>query len=127
MSIAYWCLLAGGLFLFLCVGIAKANSAYDNADPRRPDLYRGLAGRAHAAHHNGFEAFPLFAVAVLVASHGSPQASIFFLDTLAIAWVVLRIVYLVAYLGNQPLLRSTVWSFALVVSVAIFTIPAWHA
>ena len=59
MSIAYWCLLAGGLFPYLYVGIAKANSAYDNADPRRLDQYVGLAQRAHAAHHNSFEAFSL--------------------------------------------------------------------
>ena len=127
MSIAYWCLLAGGLFPYLCVGIAKANSAYDNADPRRPDQYVGLAQRAHAAHHNSFEAFPLFAVAVLVASHGSPQASIGLLDALAFVWIILRIAYLAAYLGKQASLRSVVWSLALVVSVAIFTIPAWHA
>ena len=127
MSIAYWCMLAGALFPYVCVAIAKANSTYDNTDPRHPDQYLGLAKRAHAAHHNGFEAFPLFAVAILVASHGSPHTSIGLLNVLAVGWLGLRVAYLAAYLGKQALPRSVIWSLSLVTSVAIFTMPAWHA
>lgn len=126
MSIAYWCVLAAAVMPYLTVAVAKARSSYDNRDPRAAGTYEGLAYRAHSAHQNGFEAFPFFAVAVLVASAGSAHAVIGPLNALALVWLALRLVYIAAYLLDRPSLRSLAWIAGLIVMVAIFTLPAWH-
>ena len=126
MSLAYWCVLAAAVLPYFTVAIAKATSPYDNANPRRGDMYSGAANRAHAAHANGFEAFPFFAAAVFTASGGAPHASIALLNILCIAWIVLRIAYTAAYLGDYSSLRSVIWIVGLFLTVAIFTMPTWH-
>jgi uncharacterized MAPEG superfamily protein len=129
MSIAYWCVLAAALLPSFTVAIAKGKGrgAYDNRDPRAVGTYKGLAYRAYAAHQNGLETFPFFAIAVLVASGGAVHAVIPVLDALALAWIGLRLAYIAAYLLDRPNLRSIVWVIALFLTVAIFTLPAWHA
>lgn len=126
MSIAYWCVLAAALIPYLTVGIAKRAGRYDNANPRAPGTYDGLALRAHSAHENGFETFPFFAVAVLVASGAAPDAHLPALDALALAWLALRLVYVGVYLANLASLRSLVWAAAFLLTIAIFTMPLWH-
>jgi uncharacterized MAPEG superfamily protein len=108
------------------VAIAKGLARPDNRDPRKPGTYAGLSYRAHSAHQNGLETFPFFAVAVLVASGGSPHAAIAILNTLALGWVGLRLVYCLAYVSDRANLRSVAWIIGLFISVAIFTLPAWH-
>ena len=127
MALAYWCMLAAAVLPYLSVAVAKALGDYDNADPRSPDSYRGLALRADSAHKNGLEAFPFFAVAVLVASGGSPHMTIPLLDTLAFVWLGLRIAYLAVYLAGYASVRSVIWVVGFFLTVAIFTMPAWHA
>ena len=126
MSIAYWCVLAAALLPYLTVALAKAFGTYDNANPRAPDAYKGFAGRADGAHKNGFEVFAFFAVAVLVASAGAPRLVIPLLDDLALVWLALRFVYLAAYLGGFASCRSVVWVAGWGLTIAIFTMPAWH-
>lgn len=126
MSLAYWCVLFAAVLPYLMVGVAKALGSYDNANPRAPDAYKGFALRAHSAHQNGFEAFPFFAAAIFVASAGSPYRSIVLLNTLALIWIALRLVYTIAYLGNQASLRSVVWIAGFFLTIAIFTMPVWH-
>ena len=126
MSIAYWCVLAAALLPSFTVGIAKGLSPYDNRDPRAPGTYTGLAYRAYGAHQNGLETFPFFAIAVLVASGGSAHATLAILDGLALAWIALRLAYIAAYLLDRPSLRSVLWVGALLTTVGIFTLPAWH-
>jgi uncharacterized MAPEG superfamily protein len=128
MSIAYWCVLVAALLPYFTVGVAKGKDrgAYDNADPRKAGTYSGLAHRAHGAHQNGFEAFPFFAAAVFVASAGSPHLESALLDGLALGWIALRLLYTWAYLGNRPSARSLIWVAGLLLTVAIFTMPAWH-
>jgi uncharacterized MAPEG superfamily protein len=127
MSAAYWCMLAGALLPYVTVGIAKALGTYDNANPRKSENYSGMALRAQSAHYNAFESFPLFAVAVLVASAGSAHLANATLDTLAIAWLVLRLVYIAAYLLDRATARSVIWTAAHVVAIVIFTMPAGRA
>jgi uncharacterized MAPEG superfamily protein len=126
VSLAYWCVLLAGLMPYLSVSVAKGRSRYDNRDPRKPGLYTGLAYRAYSAHQNGFEAFPFFAAAVFVASHGDAKASIGLLNGLAVLWVACRVGYVAAYLGDRSNLRTVVWMTAFFLTVAIFTMPVWH-
>lgn len=125
MSLAYWCVLVAAILPYLTVGLAKSRAPYNNSDPRAP-IFKGLAGRAHAAHQNGFEAFPLFAVAVLVASGGAAKQTVPLLDGLAVLWVLLRVAYVAAYVGDKPSLRSLIWTAGFIDALAIFTMPAWH-
>lgn len=120
MTIAIACVLAAGLMPFVLAGIGKAaGPRYDNRLPRQWESgLQGLPQRAIAAHQNAFEAFPLFAAAVLVALHNeAPQARV---DQLALAFIGLRVVYSSFYLANQATLRSLSWLAALIVCVALF-------
>src|SRR5207249_4652494 len=85
----------------------------DNRAPR-PSLesLSGWRQRADWAHRNHFEAFPTFAAAVLVAklTH-APQT---WIDQLAGAFVLLRVIYTALYVAGQATLRSIVWSLGLI-------------
>jgi uncharacterized MAPEG superfamily protein len=126
MTIALWCMLVAAILPILTVGIAKAaGGSYDNHDPRgRAAMYEGLAKRAHAAHLNAYEAFPLFAAAVLVAElKGGPRGIV---DALALAYVAGRIAYSAAYILDWPSLRSIVWSLSFFCAIGIFVSPLWR-
>ena len=119
MTTAYWCVLFAGLLPYVATLVAKGGTRFDNRQPRawlsRQTDWRA---RAHAAQLNGFEAFPLFAVAVVVAHLlGAPQPRV---DALAILFVVARVGYLGAYLADLHWLRSAVWFVGIGSAVAIF-------
>ncbi len=127
MTIANWCVLAACVLPVLTVGLAKASSAklsrkegrYDNNNPR--EWAKGLTGwqqRANAAQNNGFEALPLFVAAVLLAQQAhADQARI---DTLALVFIALRLMYIAAYLMNLGALRTLFWSGGVAACVALF-------
>jgi uncharacterized MAPEG superfamily protein len=119
MNTSYWCILVAGLLPFVATVIAKSGMRFDNRNPRDwLARQEGWRRRANAAQQNGFEAFPLFAAAVLVAHQThAPAARI---DMLALAFVGLRVGYLAAYLADLAPLRSLLWMAALGCSVALF-------
>jgi len=120
MHIALLCVLIAGLMPYLWTTVAKvAGPRYDNRDVRGWQArLTGLPHRATAAHLNSFEAFPLFAVAVLAAYLAGADAQRTML--LAVAFVGLRLAYGLVYLLDIAALRSLVWFAALGCSVAIF-------
>ena len=125
MSIALWCVLFMGVLPIVVGGISKKlGGNYDNNDPRGQALgYKGMAKRAYAAHQNSFEAFSLFAVAVLVAEmKGAPRGTV---DVLALAVVGFRLSYVAAYMTDKSVVRSIVWVLALLATIAIFISPLW--
>jgi uncharacterized MAPEG superfamily protein len=96
---------------------------FDNSKPRDPGFYaEPLAARALGAHQNGIEAFPFFAVAVLLAEFraGPPHL----IDELAVLFLIVRIAYVLTYLGDRPTLRSILWSLGFAINAAIFFMPA---
>jgi uncharacterized MAPEG superfamily protein len=118
MATAYWCILIAAFLPYVWVTIAKgAGERYNNRDPRgwqsRQDNPRSQ--RANAAQFNAFEAFAPFAAAVLMAQAAGVDASR--ISQLAIAFVVLRVLHGLFYIGNIHALRSLVWfgGFACVV------------
>lgn len=119
MTTAFWCVLVAGLLPYLATVSAKAGARFDNFHPRAwLNALSGWRARAHAAQLNGFEAFPLFAAAVIIASiRHAPQARV---DELAVAFVGLRIGYFAAYLANLAWLRSLLWLGGIGCAVAIF-------
>src|SRR4249919_2174956 len=93
MQTALICVLIAGLMPYLWTTVAKiAGPRYDNRNVREwQSRLSGLAQRAHAAHLNSFEAFPLFAAAVLAAmvvgTDGKRVAM------LSVGFVVARLLY----------------------------------
>ena len=124
MTIAEWCVFgAVALYLLTIVPVKWIGfRRYDNAKPRDPAFYDDpIRARALGAHQNGIEAFPFFAVAVLLAEFRvGPQRLI---DDLAILFLIVRIAYVFTYLGNRPRLRSILWNIGFAINVAIFFMP----
>lgn len=128
MTTAFWCILAAALMPYACFGITVNRSrgsdgrrVRDNRNPRDfPNIIQGVAKRAWGAQLNSFEAFPLFAAAVIVAylAH-APQPQI---DILAVLWVVARIAYVAFYLGDRARLRSSVQFVSLACVLALFVV-----
>jgi uncharacterized MAPEG superfamily protein len=123
MTTAYWCVLVAGLLPYLATVTAKAGARFDNRHPREwLARQTGWRARANAAQLNGFEAFPLFAAAVLVAHQvGAPQGRV---DMLALTFVAARLAYLACYLADVHWLRSVAWFVGIGSAVAIFVAGA---
>jgi uncharacterized MAPEG superfamily protein len=125
MTLADLTLLAAVLLTIGTIGFAKyAGPGFDNADPRDPAFYRDpFRARALGAHQNGFEVFPFFAAAVILSEFRHvPQGT---LNWLAVAFILLRVVYVALYLGNKPSARSAVWTCGFVCNLLIFFMPWW--
>src|SRR5947199_739820 len=125
MTVAEWCVFGTLLLYLLTIAAVKwtAYRGFDNAKPRDPDFYNDpIRARALGAHQNGIEAFPFFAVAVLLAEFRlEPLRTI---DELAVLFLIVRIAYVFTYLGNRPTLRSILWSIGFAINIAIFFLPA---
>ncbi len=129
MIAAFWCVLFAGILPYLCSYAAKFGSAddaagrFDNHEPRAwAARQTGRRARANAAQANSFEAFPLFAVGVLICViQHVPVATI---DLLAIVFVVARIAYIAAYLGDRPSLRSPIWAIGFLATVGLYVVAA---
>lgn len=126
MTVADFCVLAAALLPYFAIAAGKANGRreYDNANPRSTVFYsEGFRARAWGAHLNSFEAFPFFAAAVLLAElRVAPQPII---NTLALCFIVTRVIYILAYLGNTPSLRSLAWFVGFFLSLGLFVLPAF--
>ena len=125
-TLAYWCVLVAALLPIVCAGIAKygvmrippEKGGLDNNNPRVWLAQQiGWRARANAAQANTFEAIPSFFAAVVIAHQ--LQANQTPLDLLALAFIVLRIGYIVMYVGNLANARSIVWAMAFLVNIAI--------
>lgn len=126
MPIVKWCVLIACLLPVLTALLPKISSLklpfregkYDIKNPREwATKLQGWQQRAMAAHSNGFEALPLFISAVILAQlgHGDPSR----IDSLAMTFVGLRVVYVAVYLLNLGTLRTLVWTAAVGTNVAL--------
>jgi uncharacterized MAPEG superfamily protein len=77
----------------------------------------GFHVRAHWAQQNGFEAFPLFATAVIAAHVTSIPAST--INLWALVFILVRVVYIGLYLFDKATLRTLVWSLGIMCSVVL--------
>lgn len=122
MELAFWCVLVMGVMPVLTVGIAKAQGVDNHAPRDWAASIDGYRRRAYAAHINHYEAFPLFAAAVLVAAtQGAPMATV---NMLSAAVVVSRIVYTACYVADLATLRSLVWLAGWGLTISILVLPA---
>jgi len=132
MALSYWCVLLACMLPIVAAGVAKwgtfsrpaREGGYDNEDPRAwLALQSGRRARANAAQANSFEALPLFIAAVLTAQQLQVQQVL--IDGLSLAFVLLRVVYLVLYVTNRATARTLVWSAGMAVSIALMVSPVW--
>jgi uncharacterized MAPEG superfamily protein len=49
------------------------------------------------------------------------------IDTLAMAFVGIRVAFVLAYLGNWPTTRTLLWNLGFAVNAALFFMPLWVA
>lgn len=120
MDIAYLCVLIAAILPYVWVGYAKFSSPnYSNKTPREfLDKLEGKARRAHYAHLNAFEAFPAFAVAVIIAHLAGVHAC--GRDTLAFGFVCCRIAHGICYISDAAGLRTLVWSGGFICVISLF-------
>lgn len=124
MPFALWCVLAAAILPILSAFPAKLTKEFDNARPRDPGFWKdGFRARAAAAQANGYEAFPLFAVAVVTGlwQGGNPE----WIDNLAGLFIGARVIFVFCYWTDRSTPRSLAWAVGFAASVAIFTSPAW--
>lgn len=125
-TVAYWILLFAALLPIACAAIAKwgmfgkprKEGGFDNHSPREwLAKQAGWRARANAAQQNTFEALPFFFAAAIIAHQlGAGQTR---LDLLCLSWLMLRIFYVITYVGDMPNPRSAIWVGALVVNILI--------
>lgn len=121
MTVAQTCLLVAVLLPLACAMIGKAGAfnLRDNHDARGwQSRQTGWRARAMAAQANGFEALPLFIAGLLVAwQRDAAQGTV---DTLALAFLGLRLAYVGLYLADLATLRSLAWTGAVACALALF-------
>jgi uncharacterized MAPEG superfamily protein len=124
MTVAEYCVFGALMLYLLTIAPIKwiGFRRFDNSRPRDPAFYDDpIRARALGAHLNGIEAFPFFAIAVLLAEfRAGPQRLI---DELAVLFLIVRIAYVFTYLGDRPTLRSILWSIGFAINLAIFFMP----
>ena len=120
LTVAYWCVFIACGLPYLAAWIAKTGSfgPRDNTHPRDwAAKQSGWRARANSAQANSFEGLPFFIGAVIIAHQlGANQAR---LDMLAAAYVVLRVLYLAAYIKGIGSVRSALWAFGFLVNISI--------
>ena len=125
MTIAEYCVFGALLLYLLTIVPVKwmGHRQFDNAKPRDPAFYQdAIRARALGAHQNGIETFPFFAAAVLLAEfRAAPQ---YLINELAVLFLIVRIAYVLTYVGNRPSLRSILWSVGFLINIGIFFLPA---
>ena len=127
MTLAYWMILAAAVVPYFAIVYAKlaggGAATYDNSAPRtQMDSLPPQRQRAYWAQLNGFEAFPPFAAAVIVAHvAGAAQP---WGDSLAMTFVVLRVIYTALYIYGKPTSRSVIWTAGFACVVGLFVAAA---
>lgn len=128
MILAYWCVLIAALMPVGFVGVAKfmgqrKMGPRENHHPRQwLEESEGAQQRAYWAQLNSFEAFPMFAAAVIIAVIAG--GSIGAINTLAVLFVILRLIYGWCYITDRATLRSLVWFGATLCSIVLFIVGA---
>ena len=123
MTFAYWMVLVAALLPYAATAYAKFSGGgartYDNRAPRaQMEALPLQRRRAHWAQLNGFEAFPAFAAAVIIAHlAGASQVRI---DALAALFVTARLFYTAFYIYDKATARSLAWAVGLACVIGLF-------
>lgn len=95
---------------------------YNNHDPRMQlAALEGAGRRAANAHQNAIEAFGPFAAGVIVAMLRTPTHPDL-ISLICIGFIVVRTVYIFAYIGDKPSLRSGMWTLGLLATATLMVL-----
>jgi uncharacterized MAPEG superfamily protein len=125
MQHVVWPIFVAALMPFVLTGIAKvgAFTLRDNHQTRTWQAQlTGYRARAHAAHLNSFEAFPIFAAAAILAGARVPLHTE--LPLLCWGFVGARVGYAYCYIADHARARSVVWFIGLGCCAALFFLAA---
>ena len=129
MTYPFYCMAAAFALTYLTklpLTIAMARegeSGYDNRNPREQQArLTGWGCRSLAAHQNSFEVTPVFAAAVITAYLF--QADAYWSALWASIFLVSRILYIILYIKDLALMRSTVWTIGMASCIALFVLAA---
>jgi uncharacterized MAPEG superfamily protein len=104
----------------------KLGGGYNNNEPRTQQAQlEGRGKRALGAHLNGFEAFAPFAAGVLACAQTGANLTI--TASLCAAFVVLRGIYIFAYLNDKAGLRSAAWGLGYACTGTLLVLPIIRA
>ena len=108
-------------FPFLFVGVARVQVGYDIRSPRAMfDKLPAYGQRATWAHQNSFETFIPFTAAALMAYITGQTAE--WVAICAIAFVIARLLYSIAYILNFAFARSLMFAIGSTATVALFAV-----
>lgn len=121
-NVAIWSMMIASVLPLLFAILAKVLGGFGMADNSHPrDVvakYTGRAARANAAQQNSYESLPIFLASVIVAMlFFVPQVVI---NYLAVMYVMLRVIYGIAYIVNLPTLRSIIWTLSMACCFMLF-------
>ncbi len=128
MTTPFWCLLFAVITPHVLAGVgAKFRidqlGSLDNQHPRvQANELRDVAARAYAAQQNAWEALAVFTAAVAVAHLAGADAGAS--ATASLVFVLARILHAIAYMANQPVLRSTAFLIGLLCCLTLFGLAA---
>lgn len=115
MSVALILFLAALLPYVAAVSAKFGGDGFTNHEPRSwLAKQSGWRGRANAAQANTFEALPLFYAAVLYAYFNGADPHL--IQWYGVAWLLLRLAYLVAYIKDKASLRSMLWAISFAIN-----------
>lgn len=124
MSIADWCILGAVLIFLLTLAPVKVlgHREFRNSTPRDPAFYQdAVRARVLGAHNNGIETFPFFAAAILLAELKHAAQPV--VDGLAVGFLIVRLAFVLAYVGNRPTTRTLLWNLGFLLNLLIFISP----
>jgi uncharacterized MAPEG superfamily protein len=121
LTFSLWCVLVASMLPYVWGTLSKSTPSYDNSQPRL-QVKTGWRQRADWAQQNSWEALAPFAAAVIIAhwAHAT-QSNI---DWLAGLFIVLRLLYGMAYLMNLSTLRSLIWSGGMACVIGLYVVAA---
>ena len=122
MITSYAAILVAGLMPVICAGIAKAGAkGYDNHNPREwMTQQTGYRARANAAQANCLEAFPFFAVGVVLALLTGVEPMV--VDLLCLLFTAARVAYVACYLKDKAKFRSLFWLVGYIAVVTFYVL-----
>ena len=114
-------ILIAGLLPLICAAISKwGDKSYDNHNPRAwLANQEGFRARANAAQQNCLEAFPLFAIGVILASLGGADGNL--MESLSWIYIAVRVAFIACYLLDNAALRSLFWVAGHGIVIYLFT------
>jgi len=124
MNLPIASILLAGAMPWICAGIAKAGQKnYDNHNPRAwLALQTGYRAHANAAQANCFEAFPLYAVGILLALLSDVADE--HIQWCAIVFILARVAYVACYILDKDKLRSLAWTVGVASTVTLYALSA---